>query len=145
MSMNDNDRDAHIKAIYYILIPFACLTIITLFVSIFTWNALPGERNVDAITWSLTLIEVVLALFAIMLGIVAIFGFWAIRGAAVASAKREARFYLDEKAGALFQEVANTRQPNADREQPDIPDNLNEIDVLSAAQEDQRDDGENSQ
>ena len=80
-----------------------------------------------------------------MLGVVAIFGFWAIRGAAVASAKREARIYLDEKAGALFQEVKATRQSSDEIEEPDIPAGVDEDDVLSKAEEEQTDDGDGNQ
>ncbi|MEO3416133.1 hypothetical protein AAFO92_15890 [Roseovarius sp. CAU 1744] len=142
MALNENERDAHIKAIYYILLPFVVLTIVSLFVSIFTWNSMDGHREVEAITWSLTVIEIVLALFAIMLGIVAIFGFWAIRGAAVASAKREARAYLDEKAAQMFQQVAKTQQLDGSVEKPDIPEGVDETDVISKAQEEQSDDGQ---
>lgn len=136
MAMNENERDAHIRAIYFILLPFVALSIVSLFVGLLAWNvASEPDTEINAITISLSVIQVVLALFAIMLGVAAIFGFWAIRGAAVASAKREARAYLDEKAAKMFEEVARTRQANGRIEKPDIPDNIDQEDVLSQAEE----------
>jgi hypothetical protein len=143
--MSDNERDAHIRAIYSILIPIAILVFVSLFVSILSWNSIPGpERNNDAISWSLSVLQIVLALFAIMLGVVAVFGFWSIRGAAVASAKREARIYLDEKAASMFENARNTRGDSGRTESPKIPTSMNEKEVLALAEEELRD-GEDSQ
>lgn len=137
MAMSKNEQDAHIKAIYFILLPFVALSIVGLFVGLLAWNVASGPgTEINAITISLSVLQVVLALFAIMLGVAAIFGFWAIRGAAVASAKREARSYLDEKAASMFDEVARTRQANSHIEKPDIPNNMNQDAVLSQARED---------
>ncbi len=142
MALRENERDAHIKAIYYILIPFAAISIIGLFVGLAAFNMRSAPHDMDAITISLTVIEIVLAIFAIMLGIVAIFGFWAVRGAAVAAAKREAKSYLDLKATEMFAEVAKTRQnqPNQ-KEAADIPSDLNQDEVLNKATEATSDDG----
>lgn len=136
MAMSENERDAHIRAIYFILLPFAAISIVGLFVGLLAWN-LASEPNaeISAITISLSVIQVVLALFALMLGVAAIFGFWAIRGAAVASAKREARSYLDDKAASMFGEVLRTKQTNVGIEKPDLPDDMDEEDVLSKAEE----------
>jgi uncharacterized BrkB/YihY/UPF0761 family membrane protein len=134
MSWSDNERDAHITAIYHVLFPVALLTLVSFFLGLLAYNvASDPKQNVDAITWSLTVIEIVLALFAIMLGVVAIFGFWAVRGAAIASAKREARTYLDEKAGQMFEEVLRTRQTNGRVEKPVIPDYMDETIILKDA------------
>lgn len=136
MAMSKNEHDAHIKAIYFILIPFVAISITALFVGLLAWNiASDPDTEINAITISLSVIQVVLALFALMLGVAAIFGFWAIRGAAVASAKREARTYLDEKAATMFTEVGRTRQGSGPIEKPAIPDNMNQEDVLSQAEE----------
>ncbi|MFW2545672.1 hypothetical protein ACN2XU_23880 [Primorskyibacter sp. 2E107] len=134
--MSENERDAHIRAIYFILLPFVALSIIGLFVGLLAWNvASEPDTEINAITISLSVIQVVLALFAFMLGVAAIFGFWAIRGAAVASAKREARAYLDEKAASMFEAVARTKQTNGRIEKPYLPDNMNQEEVLSQAEE----------
>ena len=136
MAMSKNEQDAHIKAIYHILLPFVVVSIVALFVGILSWNAASDPYNeISAITISLSVIQVVLALFAIMIGVAAISGFWAIRGAAVAAAKNEARQYLDTKAADMFKEVSRTKQVNSHIEKPDIPDHLDKDEVMSQAEE----------
>ncbi|MEO9900349.1 MULTISPECIES: hypothetical protein [Alphaproteobacteria] len=72
-----------------------------------SWNfqVTDGKPNADVLAVSLTAIEVVLAVLAIILGAGAFFGFWMIREAAIAAAQREARQVIEEKAGAMFGEV----------------------------------------
>ena len=138
MSWNDNDRDARIHALTYVVGAFVCLSIVGLFVSLLAFNMTDQHHDTDAIAISLTALEVVLALFAIMLGVVAIFGFWAVRGAAVAAAKREARVYLEEKAAGLFEEAAKTRQ-SGPAQKPVLPADLDTDDILEAATEETED------
>lgn len=134
--MSPDEQEAHIRAIYWILIPFSLVAIVGFFLGLLAFNVSSDpSKQIDAITISLSVLQVLLAIFALMLGIVAIFGFWAIRGAAVASAKREARDYLDAKAGAMIVETAKVKQGNGRVEKPDIPHDINEDDVLAQAKE----------
>lgn len=99
----DEKHDAHIRTLYCILIPFAALSIVGFFIALLSWNSLSDPDNhANAITWSLSVLQIVLAIFAIILGIGALFGFWLLREAAITSAEREAREYLDRKAGELL-------------------------------------------
>ena len=145
MAMSEEDQDAHIKAIYYVMLPFVVLTIVALFVSILAWNStsdFTADHNVNSIAWSLSVIQIVLALFALLLGVAAVFGFWAIRGAAVAAAKREARIYLDEKAAQTFGEAEKTRQNSEKVDKANIPDYVDEEEILAQAQEEESDNGD---
>ena len=98
-------------------------------------------HNIDTFAISLTFIEIVLSVLAIILGLGAFGGFWLIRQAAEDSAAKEARRYLDASAKDLFYEVART-QSGQTREterhsssNPDIPDGLNQDEVLKGAKE----------
>ena len=77
-------------AVYFIPLPL--LSIVGHFVGLLAWNvASEPDTDINAITISLSVIQVVLALLALMLWVVATIGFWVIRGAAVASAKGKPR------------------------------------------------------
>lgn len=132
----DEKHDAHIRTLYCILIPFAALSIVGFFIALLSWNSLSDPDNhANAITWSLSVLQIVLAIFAIILGIGALFGFWLLREAAITSAEREAREYLDRKAGELFEQVWLTRDGQGKIERPELPLGLNEAEVLSQAEE----------
>ena len=140
MSWSDSERDTRIRALYFVVGAFILLSIFSLFFGLLAYNLTDATHDTDAIAISLTTIEVVLALFAIMLGIVAAFGFWAIRGAAVTAAKQEARLYLDEKAREMFEEASKTRQ-HQEKDEPNLPDTLDTDAIIESATEEGKDDG----
>jgi hypothetical protein len=137
---NDKDRDWHIKGIYYVALPLFLWVVLVAFLAVLAINTSEAGPDPNALTWSLTVLEIVLALFATTLGVVAVFGYWAVRGAAVAAAKKEARLYLDQKAADLFSDVIALRQNAETDEEPEIPDTLDENSVMSRAREERSDD-----
>jgi hypothetical protein len=57
----------------------------------------------------LTIIEIMLAALAILLGVGAFFGFWLFREAAVGAAREEARQEVSRLAPQLFEQTLRTR------------------------------------
>lgn len=59
------------------------LSALSFFGVVFWWLSSPAERDTDAIAWSMSVLQTLLA-------VVALVGFWAVRGAAVAQARETA-------------------------------------------------------
>lgn len=103
--------------------------------SLASWNVSNQQNsNIDTLAISLTAIEIVLSVLAIILGLGAIGGFWLVRQAAIDSAAREARRYIEDNAANLFDETSRTKTGNI-AQQPNIPANLDQASVLNGAEE----------
>ncbi len=63
---------------------------------------------------SITAIEVLLAVLAIILGVGAFAGFWMLKGSAQEAARVEAREYLKVHGAALFAQIDQTRDGESD-------------------------------
>lgn len=86
----DGDTGAKILALQVLLSFALVLSVLSLFLSLLTWNMLPSGVEGNSIAYSLTVLEIVLAVFAFILGVAAVFGFWTIREAAMGAARRAA-------------------------------------------------------
>lgn len=75
MSERDDSQDARILALQVMVGFCLLLTVLSLFISLLMWNMLPSGVEGNSIAYSLTVLEIVLAIFAFILGVAAVFGF----------------------------------------------------------------------
>jgi len=98
--------------------------------------------KIDTLAISLTFIEIVLSVLAIILGLGGFVGFWMVRQAAIDSAAIEARRYLNENARKAFSAASTARagnmsnsSGNSEQTQPDIPSGIDEDNMIKEAEE----------
>lgn len=134
--MKIDEVSAHIQALYCTLVPTFVIAIVGLFVGLLAWNSMSSlESNTDAIAWSLSALQIVLAVFAIMLAVGAVVGFWTIRSAALDAARNEARRYMEKHAPELLEAFKGNGGSPTETSKPSLPENLNEEAILKEAKE----------
>lgn len=106
--MENDNRDAKI-GINFVLSSIALvLSIADFFLILLLWNSLPQDIDVNALSISITALEVVLAILAVLLAFGAFGGFWMIRAAAISAARDEAKRRIEEEAPRLLAEAQRT-------------------------------------
>ena len=126
------------------LIVHSALLFIGFVLFIFLWNLrqVPDQDDISELAISLTVLEIMLAALAIILGLGAFFGFWMIRDAAISQARSEAREYMEKNAADLIDAASKTKSPTANQMTSDMRNPmLNESAYLAAAEEVTEDDG----
>lgn len=126
MSSKDSDQDARILASEVTLAFTLGSSIVSLLISLLMWNMLPSGVEGNSIAYSLTVLEIVLAVFAFILGVAAVFGFWTIREAAMGAARQAAEDEVKrlQDRGLLYKDRPKTDHvPDIEpRQAPDTSD-----------------------
>lgn len=103
--MNNDKRDGRIGVNFTLSVIGTVLGIINLALILLLWNSGPQDIDVNVLAISITALEVVLGILAVLLGIGAFAGFWMIRTSAVEAAREEARRKVDELAPVLIEQA----------------------------------------
>jgi hypothetical protein len=79
---------------------------------LYMWNSGPQDPVSDVLAISITMLEIVLGVLAVMLAVGAFAGFWMIKGSAVEAAREEARTRIDDIAPKLLEEARRLASEN---------------------------------
>jgi hypothetical protein len=103
--MRSNDqRDGWISANSVIGGVSLLLSLVNFFLILYLWNSGPQDPESEVLAFSMTALQVVLGVLAILLALGAFAGFWMIRTSAVEAAREEARRKVNELAPQLLEE-----------------------------------------
>lgn len=141
--MPRKNSNPEIFAIKVILGTVFIISFVAFGFSLASFNLNGGTSDkVDTFAISLTFVEIVLSVLAIILGLGGFIGFWMVRQAAIDSAATEARRYLDENAAGTFSATEKIRAGkisdsggNSEQTQPDIPYGIDADNMIRDAEE----------
>jgi len=103
---------------------------------LFLWNrsASVSESGSEVLATALTAVEVLLAVFALFLGVGALGGFWLLRAVVIEAARDEARKRLDVIGPELLRETGRVTGSKGERQNAAVGD-LDEETIISSAEE----------
>ncbi len=135
--MSDDRRDGRISTNTVIALIALVLSVVSFFLILLLWNSNPQDVEVDTLSFSITVLETVLGVLAVLLAFGAFAGFWMIRTSAVEAAREEARRKIDEMAPELIKEagrLAGASRGATEDQKPSLKiSETDESDVLKGA------------
>lgn len=102
---NNDQRDGRIGVNTVLSVIALVLSIISFFLILLLWHSGPQKPDSDVLAISITALEVVLGVLAVLLAIGAFVGFWMIRSSATEAAREEARKKVEELAPELIRQA----------------------------------------